>query len=80
MANHPLGPVQRDVLGALIEHGSWSAGSGWIWTTYGETMRLMRSLEARGLASSREETRPVYGTIVIFTPTDAGRRAATKET
>lgn len=47
-----LGPVQRDVLQALKDHGSWSPGilSGWLWDTPGNTKRIMDSLVRAGFA------------------------------
>ncbi|USC17073.1 hypothetical protein [Rhodococcus sp. 11-3] len=45
-----LGDRQRSVLEALLDHGQWYAGCGWVWDTVSGTDRVMRSLVRRGLA------------------------------
>lgn len=48
--NHRLGSRQRHVLEALIRHGSWGEGCGWVWNTPSETDGILRSLTRRGFA------------------------------
>lgn len=47
-----LGSNQLHILKALVQHGSWQPGSGWIWTNYSITLRAMKALERRGLAQN----------------------------
>jgi hypothetical protein len=48
-----LGEVQESVLACLKEHGSWSAGCGWMWETTSITERVLNSLVKRGLAATK---------------------------
>ena len=45
-----LGERQQIMLRHLRERGVWYGGCGWSWGTYSETVRIMESLVARGLA------------------------------
>jgi hypothetical protein len=44
-----LGKIQVAVLRALISHGRYGSGR-WVWGTHSETLRVLESLETRGLA------------------------------
>jgi hypothetical protein len=44
-----LGKVQAGVLSAIVEHGKYSEWCGWTWSTHSATIRVVRSLEIRGL-------------------------------
>lgn len=57
-----LGRTQRKMLRALVDHGRWSPGCGWIWTNHSTTVRLLDSLVARGMAerTTRASGEPVY--------------------
>jgi DNA-binding MarR family transcriptional regulator len=46
-----LGPVQKLVLRHLAtsEHGTWHAGTGWIWEDRTTMIRVLSSLERMGL-------------------------------
>jgi hypothetical protein len=71
--SRPLGPVQRDVLAALVKHGSWP--SAWVWDTTSGTVRVLDTLVKRGLAAHDPEAYGVHG---LYTPTSKGREAATR--
>lgn len=51
-----LGTTQEAVLRCLLRYGgSWGAGAGgWVWGTYSETVRVLESLERRGLVTRHE--------------------------
>ena len=62
-----LGSVQQAVLRALAEHGRWdtsalygTTGAGWMWDTPSNTLRVMESLVARGVARKVRRGRVVY--------------------
>lgn len=51
-----LGTVQRDVLAALKQHGSWSPDVyRWLWDTPSNTRRVMDSLVRAGYVTVAEE-------------------------
>lgn len=52
-----LGNIQREVYQALMEHGRWHSGCGWIWDNYSTTTRLLESLVKRGVAYRVQGTR-----------------------
>lgn len=59
---HKLGPRQARVLEALLRHGSWSCGGGWVWDTSSGTDRTLRSLARRGLVEvTTDRDRSGYG-------------------
>lgn len=57
-----LSKIQQDVLALLRSHGLWSRGCGWLWSTNGNTQRLMDSLVRAGYATSTDE--PGWGDAV----------------
>jgi hypothetical protein len=50
-----LGATQQSIIGCLKEKRGWSAGCGWIWGTYSETVRVLESLVRRGIVQKEEE-------------------------
>lgn len=47
-----LGSNQLNILKALVQHGYWAPGHGWVWANYSITLRAMKALERRGLAQN----------------------------
>lgn len=86
MVTRPLGDTQRYVLWSMSQtdrpghlNGTWYPGCGWIWGTLSQTERIMKSLEKRGLVTSRERFTNQGGRKVTYreyTITDEGRKAA----
>lgn len=78
----PLGDTQRHVLWSMISHdrtGVWYPGSGWYWTNISTTVRIMKSLERRGLVSARDRFTSQGGRkvrYIQYTITDEGRKQA----
>jgi hypothetical protein len=54
-ATKPLGVNQAGVLRALVQHHAYFGGCGWTWSTYSQTIRILDSLVARGLAAKTVE-------------------------
>jgi hypothetical protein len=50
----PIGKTQKAISDALVRHGRWSPGCGWIWTGHRTTVKLLDSLVIRGLATKEE--------------------------
>lgn len=50
-----LGKTQKDVLDALIRHGSWHRTCGWVWGGINNTERIMRRLVDLGMATLASE-------------------------
>lgn len=76
----PLGDTQRHVLWSLVSHesiGVWYPGSGWYWKNTSTTVRIMDSLEKRGLVVKRmRESRLTGEKYPHYTITDEGRKQA----
>jgi len=70
MKQRKLGRVQRGVLEALREHGSWGQYHGWLWDTASGTERRLKALVKRGLAEVVPDTDPP-----VYRITQAGRDA-----
>lgn len=71
-----LGSTQKDVLSALVRHGSWSYHSGWYWDTFSNTHRHMERLVVAGAATkSFNEDLQYYE----YHPTDEGKAAVGEE-
>lgn len=50
----PLGPTQEAMMTALELHGGfWHVGCGWLMGTPSNTIRVLDSLEARGLITTQ---------------------------
>lgn len=72
-SGRPLGSVQRCWLEAMIRHGgTWSVGCGYLWSSWGRTVKLSESLLARGLV--RKVVRK--NRYDLYVVTAAGRREA----
>jgi len=74
-APRPLGRNQLAMLEAFRRHGSWTPGSGWVWDSVSEHVRLCESLERRGLVERFERTRLLprgKRTVTGFRLTEAG--------
>lgn len=61
-----LGKRQQDFLRALVDHGKWYRGCGWIWSNESTTVALLESLHRRGLV---ERTRDADKVDVVWRPT-----------
>lgn len=55
-----LGPIQKQVLSSLKQHGYWYSGygCGWLWDTPSNTRRIMESLVKKGYAKVSSITLP----------------------
>lgn len=72
-----VGTTQVAVLQALIRHGSWSAGCGWLWDTPSGTIRIILSLVKRGFVRWEDQQRdPRRLTVRVYKPTESGVRFA----
>lgn len=59
----PLGSVQAHVLSCLRENGRFIVngfGSGWVWDTYSNTIRVLDTLVKRGLVTKGTEEGPAH--------------------
>lgn len=65
-----LGENQMGCLRSLKQFHSWP-GSGWTWSNYSGTLRIMESLERRGLVERFDRA---WGG-PVFRLTEAGRKA-----
>lgn len=65
----PLGREQLGVLKSLRDHGRWSRGCGWIWSTHGKTERILDSLVKRGLVIKSTEEVPRSRLFAAYTRT-----------
>lgn len=55
MANFKrLGKTQHAVMDCLSRHGYWDGWAGWYWDSYSGTLKIMRSLQRRGLVHCQE--------------------------
>ena len=72
MAERNLGESQLEVLRCMKQRdGTWHSGCGWVWGCYSQHIRILNSLEKRGLV-----TRDTNGELTLFALTDAGLEAA----
>lgn len=60
-----LGDVQKHMIRSLKDHnGCWYSGCGWYYDTHGQTIKILDSLERRGLVE-RAAGNPKMYTLVI---------------
>jgi DNA-binding PadR family transcriptional regulator len=67
-----LGPVQKLVLHHLAtsDHGTWYAGTGWIWDNHWTMTQVLKSLERLGLVEKFDH--PQHA--VAYRITELGRQ------
>lgn len=72
MAGRKLGDAQLEVLRCMKRRdGTWHSGCGWVWGCYSQHIRILNSLEKRGMV-----TRDVKSELTMFALTESGREAA----
>ena len=75
MVKRGLGVNQRAMLGSLKDHKGWSRGCGWIWSTNGETEKILESLVKRGLVVKEATTTFRGYPSTRYVLTEAGKEA-----
>ena len=74
-----LGSEQRAILEALLAHGHWSRGAGWVWSTLSRTQKLLESLMRHQLVERGQEQVGMKRTrSTVYRVTPAGVALVTK--